>query len=350
MKALVFNDVRNVTCSTTPDPELLHPTDVIVKTDLTAVCGSDLHVYHGRESGLDAGTVMGHEFIGEVVETGSAVKNFRKGDKVFSPFFSSCGDCFYCENDLACRCEKGRLFGWVENGIGLQGVQAEYARVPLADSTLWKIDDGIHAEEALLLCDILPTGYFCADMAGVQPGGAYAVVGCGPVGLLGIIALREMGAEKIIAIDLVEERRKMAMAFGATETIDGRQDDVEGQVRYLTEGRGADAVLELVGSEPAQALAYQIVRPGGTLSVVGVHNHKGFAFTPDDLYNKNLTYRTGRCPVQRYLPVLTRLVQSGKYDFRSLISHRMPLREGENAYRIFDQKLEGCTKIVLQPD
>lgn len=348
MRALTFQGKQQISYDSVADPGIEKSSDVIVKTTLTAICGSDLHVYHGRESGIDSGTVMGHEFIGEIVAVGKDVRNFSVGDPVLSPFFSACGQCAYCESDISCRCTNGHLFGWVENGAGLQGVQAEYVRVPLADSTLLKIPENIMPIEALLLCDIFPTGYFCADMAEVKPGGAYAVIGCGPVGLLAIIGLRTLGAEQIFAIDLVAERLAMAAQFGAIP-VNGRNDDAAGMIREQTGGAGPDAVLEVVGSLPAQQLAYDLVRPGGILSVVGVHTTGNFAFSPVDLYNKNITYKTGRCPVQRYLPTLIPVVQEKKYDLHSLISHQMPLAEGVRGYEIFDQKLDGCTKVVLAP-
>ncbi len=348
MKALTFQSPQTIAYDAIPDPTLKSSQDVIVKTELTAICGSDLHVYHGREKGLDCGTVMGHEFIGEIVEVGKDVKHLKKGDRVLSPFFSACGGCFYCHANLSCRCDNGHLFGWVENGEGLHGVQAEYARAPLADSTLLKIPENIEPEEALLLCDIFPTGFFCADMAEVKSSGSYAVIGCGPVGLLAILGLRELGAEEIYAIDLIPERLAMAKKFGAIP-VDGKDNDAVLSIREATEGRGPDAVLEVVGSPAAQQLAYNLVRPGGILSVVGVHTSDHFAFSPVDLYNKNLTYKTGRCPVQRYLPKLIPIVQQKKYELRSIISHRMPLSEGVEGYRIFDHKLEGCTKVVLAP-
>ena len=331
-----------------PDPELLHPGDVIIRTKLTAICGSDLHVYHGREAGLDPGTVMGHEFIGEIVEAGPAVKFFQRGDFVLSPFFSACGGCFYCDSDLSCRCSNGSLLGWVENGKGLQGAQAELVRVPLADTTLYKVPEGTAPEEALLLCDIFPTAYFCADMAEVTPEGHYAVVGCGPVGLLAIIALREQGAEHIYAIDLIEDRINMAAQLGAAP-FNANSADLSSQLKDLTGGNGPDAVLELVGGAAAQKLAIELVRPGGILSVVGVHTADNFAFSPNDLYDKNLTYKTGRCPVQRYVPRLSEIVQQRKYDLSAIISHRMPLSDGARGYDIFARKIDGCTKVILTP-
>ncbi|MGH1364754.1 MAG: alcohol dehydrogenase family protein [Calditrichia bacterium] len=345
MHGLTFSKPGQIEYSSLADPTILHPTDVIVRTLLTAICGSDLHVYHGRESGIDPGTVMGHEFIGEIVDMGSAVTQFKKGDRVFSPFFSSCGNCDSCRDNLSCRCSTGQLFGWVENGVGLQGAQSEYVRVPLADHTLTKIPPDILPEEALLLCDILPTGYFCADMAVQNPSDSYAVIGCGPVGILAILSLREMGVGQIFALDLVPWRLEVAEKFGATPILS--DESSKDKIYDATIGRGPVAVLEVVGSPAAQQLAYKLVRPGGTISTVGVHTTSGFAFSPVDLYNKNLSYKTGRCPVQRYLPTLIPLLQQQKYDVTSLISHRMDLSEGKEGYRIFDEKLDRCTKVVL---
>lgn len=350
MKALTFHDKGNIAFEQVADPQLLADDEVIVQTKLTAICGSDLHVYHAREKGLDHGTVMGHEFVGEIVEAGRSVKRFRRGNAVICSFFNCCGNCFYCQNGLTCRCEKGSLFGWVQGGRGLQGAQAEYVRVPMADSTLTAIPEGLSPEEALLLCDILPTGFFCADMATdmttSQAGRSYAVIGCGPVGLLSILGLRELGAEHIYAIDLVPERQRMAENFGAV-SLSGSPDELAGQLAAVTGGRGPDAVLELVGSPAAQALAYRLVRPGGILAVAGVHTNPHFAFTPEALYNKNLTYKTGRCPVHRYIPRLTELLQSGKYRPADIITHRMDISQGPRGYQIFDRKAEGCLKVVL---
>lgn len=345
MNGLTFTRPGQIDYTRVADPEILFDTDVIVQTKLTAICGSDLHVFHGREKGIDSGTVMGHEFIGTVVEVGRGIEKFNKGDFVFSPFFSSCGNCDTCESDLSCRCRKGQLFGWVENGVGLQGAQAELVRVPLADHTLSIIPKDLIPEEALLLCDILPTGYFCADMAVDSLNDSYAVIGCGPVGILAIISLKEMGVETIFAIDLVEDRLKVAESYGAIP-VKSNSETAE-YLLHNTNGKGPRSVLEVVGSTAAQQLAYDIVRPGGTLSTVGVHTSDRFAFSPVDLYNKNITYRTGRCPVQRYLPVLIPLLQKRKYDFSTLISHRIRLDEGVEGYRIFDQKLDGCTKVIL---
>lgn len=347
MQAIIFQGKKTLACERAAEPEILTPDDAIVRVAVAAICGSDLHVYHGREAGLDPGTVMGHEFVGEVVAVGKNVQHFRSGERVFSPFFSACGRCFFCRHDLSCRCERGHLFGWVEQGRGLQGAQAEFVRVPLADTTLSRIPGDVTWEEALLLCDILPTGFFGADMAMSSRGKNVAVVGCGPVGLLAILGLREFGAENVFAIDFLPERLGLAERFGAIPVR--ATEPVREIVWEQTQRPGVDAVLEAVGSAAAQKLAIELVRPGGVIATVGVHTRPHFSFSPVDLYNKNLTYKTGRCPVQRYLPRLIPLVQQQKYDVTAVISHRLPLREGVVGYRIFDEKQDQCTKVLLIP-
>jgi len=348
LKALTFHGKQNIHFETVLDPIIEHPLDAIIKVKLTAICGSDLHIYHDREKGLDVGTVMGHEFVGEVVEIGEGIKNFKKGDDVFSPFTTNCGECFFCKNDLPCRCTKGQLFGWVRNGKGLHGGQAQYVHVPLADSTLVKYTDNITPDEALLLGDILSTGYYCADMASIKPKGIYVVIGCGPVGLLAIISAKELGAKTIYAIDSVDFRLEQAKKFGAIP-INFKSENPQEIISDVTEGRGADAVLEVVGSVNAGRTAFDLVRPGGIISTVGVHTEKLIAFSPVEAYDKNITYKIGRCPARYYGEKLIPLVEKKKYDFSSILSHRMLLSQGAEGYRIFDQKLDNCTKIVLIP-
>lgn len=349
MQALVLDDVRQIRYTTVPDPEILEPGDVILEIRVAAVCGSDLHIYRGAETGLDFGTVMGHEFLGTVVEAGPGVARFRQGDLVVSPFSTSCGVCFYCRAGLPARCSAGQLFGWVEKGRGLHGAQAELVRVPLADSTLVRVPEGAPLEQALFAGDILSTGWFGAESAGAAPGVVTAVVGCGPVGLMAVIAARELGAERVFALDAVPERLALAERYGA-EPLDIRSGDVLAHLRDATEGRGADAVVEAVGSPQATRLAFDLIRPGGTIGAVGVHTESHLAFAPAEAYNKNLTYRIGRAPVRRLIERLLTLVHSGRYDLGALISHRLPLAEGPRGYDLFDRRLEGCTKVVLLPE
>jgi threonine dehydrogenase-like Zn-dependent dehydrogenase len=347
VKALTFTGIEHITYETIDDPKLLASTDAIVRVKNCAICGSDLHVYYGRETGIDHHTAMGHEFTGEVVETGKDVKTIRIGDRVMSPFTTSCGSCYYCSIGLTARCVKGQLFGWVENGNGLGGGQAEYVRVPLADSTLQKIPEGISAEEALLLGDILSTGYFCAHQAEIRPTGVYAVVGCGPVGLMTIGSAFLQGAEKVFAIDTVEERLNMARLFSAVP-INASSDDPISILREYTSGRGADAVMEAVGSGATNKLAYDLVRPGGIISAVGVCTDSHFPFSPVQAYNKNLTYKIGRCPARYYMDKLVPLVKEKQFDFTSVFTHRMKLSEGFKAYDIFANKKDGCLKVLLE--
>jgi threonine dehydrogenase-like Zn-dependent dehydrogenase len=348
VKALTFGGRKSVRYESVAEPAIEEPSDVIVGVRLTAVCGSDLHVYHERERGLDPGTVLGHEFVGEVLETGAGVETFKPGDRVASPFTTSCGRCFFCRRGLTCRCVDGQLFGWVEEGKGLQGTQAERVRVPLADSTLLGLPEDVSDEEGLLLGDVLSTGYFGTDLAGVDSSGIFAILGCGPVGLMAIVAARHRGAEGIYAVDSVPERLALARGFGAA-TVDHEEGSAVDVVREATEGRGADAVLEAVGSPAATRLAVDLVRPGGVVASVGVHTEERFAFSPVEAYDKNLTYRGGRCPARHYMEKLLPLVRQGRYPLSSVISHRFALEGGPEGYSLFDAKRDGCTKVVLRP-
>jgi 2-desacetyl-2-hydroxyethyl bacteriochlorophyllide A dehydrogenase len=348
VKALTFGGEKVVHLASVPEPTVEAPGDVLVQVLLSAVCGSDLHVYHAREKGLDPGTVMGHEMVGEVLEVGSEVSAVRAGDRVACPFTTSCGRCFYCTRGLTCRCSSGQLFGWIEGGEGLHGTQAERVRVPLADSTLAALPEGVSDEDGLLLGDVLSTGFYCAELAEVEAGGVYAVVGCGPVGLMAVAGARHRGAESIVALDTIPERLELARALGA-QALDYRKDSPVDVVREMTDGRGADAVLEVVGSPAATRTAADLLRPGGILASVGVHTEEHLAFSPVEAYDKNLTYRTGRCPARRMMGELIPLVAEGRLSLPPVISHRLPLDDGPGAYALFDEKRDGCTKVVLEP-
>ena len=348
MHGLTFQGVEQVRYESIADPLVIDARDAIVRTRMAAICGSDLHVYHGRETGLDIGTVLGHEFMGEVVEVGAEVERFRVGDSIVSPFSTSCGACFYCERDLTARCESGQLFGWREAGQGLHGTQAEYVRVPLADSTLVSAPSDLPPEVALLTGDVISTGIFAAESAGVEAGSLVGVVGCGPVGLMSIAAALWLGARRVFAVDWVRERLDLAADFGAVP-INFHEVDPCSVVNEATSGRGVDAVLEAVGNAAAGRLAMSLARPGGTIMAAGVHTEREFAFTPMEAYDKNLTFRTGRCSARHYLERSVQLAKSGRFPLASLISHRLPLEEGEQGYRIFAEKLDGCTKVILIP-
>ena len=348
MQALTFGGIENIVYQTVPDPKILDPTDAIVQITLSSICGSDLHVYHGRETGQDEGTVMGHEFVGTIVETGNAVKNFYKGSRVLSPFTTSCGECFYCRIGLTCRCEKGNLFGWVKSGQGLHGAQAQYIRVPMADTTLVSLSNDLGEEKGLLLGDIFSTGYYCAENAGVTNKGTYVVIGCGPVGLMTILAAKDLGAETLFAIDHTNGRLQMAKEFGAA-SLNPSEVDIISEILDATDGRGADAVMEAVGSPDALRLALDLLRPGGTISSVGVHTAKNFSFAPSEAYDKNLVYKIGRCPAHYYAEKLLREQVIQRYPVERIITHHFTLNNGARAYETFDKKLDNCIKAVLHP-
>ena len=347
MRAITYDGPAAVRLERVPDPSVLDPGDAILRVELTAICGSDLHVWHGRERGLDPGTVMGHECIGQVVAAGSAVRTVRVGDRAVCPFTTSCGECWYCRDGLTARCQQGQLFGWVERGLGLNGVQAELVRVPLADGTLVPVARDLPAEAALLLADVLPTGWHGARQAESGPGRVTVVLGCGPVGLMAVLAALEQGAESVLAVDAVIERLGLAERFGAQAI--GLDGDVSAAVREATGGRGADAVVEAVGSAAAGRLAFDVIRPGGTIATVGVHHEAAMPFTPAEAYDRNLTWRIGRCPARYYVPGLVPLASRRAVDLAALFTHRLPLEAAADAYRMFDEKRDGCIKVALVP-
>ncbi len=347
MKAITFGGVQSVACQDVPDPRVEAPTDALVQVRAAGICGSDLHPYHGREVGLDVGTVMGHEFVGDVVALGTDVTTLHAGDRVVAPFSTSCGACFYCRKGLTARCERGQLFGWVHEGRGLQGGQAQLVRVPLADSTLVGVPDALDDAVALLAGDILSTATFGVDLAGVRAGDLVAVVGCGPVGLLVILAAVERGASAVVAVDRIPDRLRLADRFGAVAV--NLDDDAVAAVRERSEGRGADAVVEAVGSPEATRLAADLLRSGGSLAAVGVHTEPRFALSPGEIYDRNLRYASGRCPARHYLPQSLDLARRRERQLQELISHRLPLSAGPEAYRRFAAREPGWTKVVLRP-
>lgn len=347
MRAVTFREIGKVAVEVVPDPTLTSPDEALVRVLRSAVCGSDMHVFHGRETGLDQGCVMGHEFLGEVVEVG-AEAGLEVGARVVSPFTTNCGACRLCRIGLTCRCAKGSLYGWVADGAGLPGTQAELVRVPLARSTLVRVPDGVDIDAALLCGDVLATGFFCAENGGVAAGDTVAVVGLGPVGLSAVLGAVTRGAERVFAIDDVPARLEVARRFGA-EPVDRAAVDPIAHVRDATDGLGADAVLEAVGHPSAARLAVDLVRAGGTVSSVGVHTAATFPFSPVEAYDKNLTFKIGRCPARRLAEPLLELLRDGSLDVSPLITHRLPLEDAVRAYEMFDRREDGCIKIVLEP-
>ncbi|MFN3242091.1 MAG: alcohol dehydrogenase catalytic domain-containing protein [Planctomycetota bacterium] len=346
MRAVTFAEVGRVEVQQLPPATVAEPGDALIRVQLAAICGSDLHPYLGREHGLDVGTVMGHEFVGEVVEVGSAVEHLAPGDRVVAPFTTSCGACFYCARGLTARCERGELFGWVQGGRGLHGGQAEFVRVPLADTTLVRVPDGAVAEEALLAGDVLSTGFYCAQMGAIEPEHVVAVVGAGPVGICATLAATR-SSERVFALDLQPERRALAARFGAT-AVDPNDARAMAELADATAGRGVDVVLECVGSERATQVSFDLVRPGGTIAAAGVHCEPHFAFSPGQAYDKNLTYRAGRCPARAMMDVTMPLVAERRHQLGQLFSHRMALDEAARGYELFSRRLDGCTKVLLE--
>jgi threonine dehydrogenase-like Zn-dependent dehydrogenase len=348
MKAITYQGIELLSFEDVPDPELREPSDVVVRVRVAGICGSDLHPYFGREGGLDVGTVMGHELLGEVVEVGSEVRSHAVGDRVVAPFTTNCGHCFYCRTGLTARCERGQLFGWLQDGHGLHGAQGEYVRVPLADTTLVRVPDGLDDAVALLSGDILSTASFGADLAEVTDGDVVVVVGCGPVGLLAVLAAFDRGAGAVVAVDGVASRLETARRFGATP-VNFETGDPISVARELTEGRGADAAIEAVGTASATRTAADLLRHGGRLAAIGVHTEPHLALSPGELYDRNVRYAAGRCPARHYMPASLALAVRHAELIATLISHRLPLSQGVEAYRSFAARAPGWNKVVLLP-
>ncbi|HEX6308300.1 MAG TPA: alcohol dehydrogenase catalytic domain-containing protein [Longimicrobiales bacterium] len=349
MNAIVFEDVKTLRLASVREPVVIDETDVIVEVAAAGICGSDLHPYRGLERGLDRGTIMGHEFTGRVVEAGRSVRGFGRGDRVVAPFTTSCGACRACSIGLTSRCVRGQLFGWVESGRGLHGAQAQLVRVPLADTTLVAVPEGMTDDGvALLAGDVLATALFAAELAGVQPGDVVGIIGCGPVGLLAVRAALGRDAREVFALDSVVSRLELAERFGAVPVRVDVTDAIE-RVRERTGGHGVDRVIEAVGSPQATRTAAAIVRTGGAIAAVGVHTEPHLALSPGEIYDRNLTYAAGRCPARRLLPAALDVARRDARLLAGLISHRLPLSEGVDAYRRLAAREEGWAKVVLTP-
>jgi threonine dehydrogenase-like Zn-dependent dehydrogenase len=388
MKAVCWQGTNNVQVETVPDPKILNPRDAIVKITTTAICGSDLHLYNGFNPTMQKGDILGHEFMGEVVELGSAVKNVKIGDRVVVPFTISCGSCFFCQRDLWSLCDNSNpnawmvekvmghspsgLFGYSHLTGGYAGGQAEYARVPFADVGLFKIPDGLTDEQVVFLTDIFPTGYMAAENCDIQPGDTVAIWGCGPVGQFAIRSAFLLGAGRVIAIDRVPERLQMAQDGGA-EILNYEEIEVGDALKEMTGGRGPDSVMDAVGMEAhgmglegfydkaMQAIKMETDRPnvlrqaivacrkGGTVSVPGVYTGFVDKMPMGAFMNKGLTMKTGQTHVHRYFQPLLDRVQKGEIDPSFVISHRLPLEEAPHGYEIFKHKKDNCIKIVLKP-
>jgi 2-desacetyl-2-hydroxyethyl bacteriochlorophyllide A dehydrogenase len=345
MKGLVYHGAHDIRYGETPLPDPEDGRGAIVKVSACGICGSDLHIYQGHGFTEKTGFCVGHEAVGEIIETGSAVTRFKSGDKVMISAAVGCGDCRPCLAGKVSECDlnRGRCFGINEQ---LPGIQSEYAMVPTADITLSKIPEGVSDDQALMLTDNLPTAWYGLRRANIQPGGTVAVVGCGPIGLMAVQGAYILGASKVYAIDLVAERRAKAETLGA---IGLNADEATAIIAEQTSGRMCDSVVEAVGADPAIKLAIMITGVGGTISCIGVNQTRNFDFPMGLAFNKSLTFRTGLCSVPETWPELIPLVQSGKLTPETVITHRMALSEGAEAYRMFNAREDGAMKMVLTP-
>jgi len=388
MKAICWYGKNDVRVEQVDDPEIVNPRDAIVKITTTAICGSDLHMYDGYIPTVYQGDVLGHEFMGEVVEVGNGVRNLNVGERVVVPFPISCGACFFCERDEFSLCENSnpnawmaeKLFGHSPAGLfgyshmlgGYAGGQAEYVRVPFADVGPVKIPDGLSDEQVLFLGDIFPTGYMAAENCSIEKGDTIAVWGCGPVGLFSIKSAFMLGAERVIAIDRFPERLRMAREWGA-ETLNYSEVDVLESLSDMTGGIGPDACIDAVGMEAhahgpigaydriKQTMRLESDRPnvlreamiacrkGGTLSIPGVYGGLSDKLPFGAVMNKAITIRTGQTHVQRYTKQLLERIQEGEIDPSFVITHRGALEDAPKYYDIFKNKQDQCVKVVLKP-
>lgn len=388
MRAVVWNGSKDIRVQDVPEPQIINPRDAIVRVTSTAICGSDLHLYNGFFPGMRKGDVMGHESMGEVVATGHMVKHVRPGDRVVIPCTMACGSCFYCKNHDFSACDNSNpnqvesaevlgypgcgMFGYSAVTGSYAGGQAELVRVPFADFGLLKVPEGIPDEKVLFLSDILPTGWMGAINCNVQPGDVVAVWGCGPVGQMAIRSLMLLGAERVIAIDSIPERLKLAGAAGA-ETFNSSDGGVYEHLLEETAGRGPDSCLDAVGMEAhghgvmgvvdrvKQSVgietdrptvlreAIRCVRKAGTVSLLGVYAGMLDTVPMGMAFNKGVSFKMGQVKVQKMHHMLLDLILKEKLDPSVIISHELSIERASDAYKMFNDKSDGCTKVVLKP-
>src|SRR4051812_13005403 len=347
MQALTFYGPRDVRIEEVPRPELEEPGDVLLRIDRAAICGTDLHPYHGRME-IEEGFVLGHEYLGTVEATGDAVTEFEAGERAVGSFFVSCGKCWFCRRGLPMKCMGIRVFGMGFAFGDLPGAQSEYMRVPEADLTLRKIpeENDLGDEDLLFVGDILTTGYDAVRKTDMRPGDLVAVVGCGPVGLSTVMAARALGAGKVVAIDMVPDRLKLAEQLGAI-AVNARETDADDVVLDLTGWRGADVVVDAGGNEKALAACFPLVRMGGTISLPGMYVEDAASVPIGDMWLKNITVTAGVANVQGHMDEVIELIRDGRIDPKVIISHRLPLSEAPKGYELFDAK--EALKVVLDP-
>jgi threonine dehydrogenase-like Zn-dependent dehydrogenase len=391
MKALCWHGRNDVQIDKVPDPVIEETDDIIVKVSSTAICGSDLHLLSGLMPTMEEGDILGHEFMGEVVETGGKVTKFKTGDRVVVPFTISCGNCYFCNKGLFSLCDNGNrnaekakkvmghspagIFGYSHMLGGFSGGQAEYVRVPYADTGPVKVPAYLSDERVLFLSDIFPTGYMAAENADISEGDTVAVWGCGPVGQFAIQSARMLGADRVIAIDIVPERLRMAEKYGQAETIDSASyTEIYERLMDMTGGRGPDSCIDSVGGEAHGGntlreirdkvmdtahlgtskpyILQQMIhscRKGGTISIPGVYVGPVNVFPMGSAMNKALTFKMGQTHVQRYLGPLLKKIEEEEIDPSFIITHRMKLEDAPEAYSMFRDKEDGCVKVVLTP-
>jgi threonine dehydrogenase-like Zn-dependent dehydrogenase len=388
MRALCWNGINDLRVETVPDPEIVNPRDAILRVTSSTTCGSDLHFIDGYMPGMRAGDIIGHEFMGIVEEVGPEVKRVKKGDRVVVPSFVCCGECWFCQHELWSCCDNTNpnaelqepLLGHATAGIygythfygGYAGSHAQYVRVPHADHDCFAVPEGLTDEQALFFSDAGPTGYMGADFANIHPGDTVAVWGCGGVGLMAIQSAYLLGAEKVIAIDLLPERLAMAREKAGAITLDFAKDDVLAALHELTGGRGPDSCIDAVGMEArshgldyaydrvkqilhvstdrGQALRQAILacRKAGTLSILGVYGMFD-KFPLGVLMNKGITVRTAQQHGQKYVPRLLEHAAKGELDASYLATHHFPLEEAPRGYEMFKKKKDGCVRAVFHP-
>jgi len=344
MQAVTFQAPGEVALEERPEPELIDRDDAIVRVEATGVCGSDLHIYHGRVS-MEQGFTLGHEFVGTVVAAGDGVTQVAGGDRVLGCFCSACGQCFFCRRGDFHKCDEGRVFGHGKTLGSLQGAQAEQVLVPHANLTLRRVPDGMSNDVALFAGDVMGTGFHAVDQAGLRPGDTAAVLGLGPVGLCAVQAAKAAGVAKVVAIDSVPDRLELAASFGA-EAVHLTEDDPRAAVKAATESRGVDAAVDAVGHPDALELACRVTRKAGTVSAIGVYAervevHMGIVWI------KALTLRTGHANVIGHVDRVLAMLDAGVLDPRPLVTHHMRLDDAPEAYAVYDRR--EALKIVMTP-
>ena len=389
MKAVCWQGKNKIQVERVADPEILNPRDVIVRITRTAICGSDLHIYDGYIPTMEPGDILGHEFMGEVVDIGTEVKKLKKGDRVIVPFTIACGQCYFCKHELWSACDNtnpnawmmekmygyagSALFGYSHMMGGYAGGQAQFARVPFADVGCLKIAEGIADEKVLFLTDIFPTGFMAAENCDIKPGQVVAVWGCGPVGQFTIRSAFMLGAERVIAIDRFPERLKMARAAGADIISYEEVDDLVEELKWMTSGRGPDACIDAVGMEAhgtglvsaydygKQRMKLSFDRPlalrqmmqacakGGVVSIPGVYGGFLDKIPFGASFGKGLIFKMGQTHMMRYTEPLLKRIQNGEIDPSFVITHRLSLDEAPGAYKTFRDKQDECIKVVLDP-